>query len=86
MKQFLLAIDQALNCLVWAKGEGFGKADEALSARAWRLRERASTWGRFQRLVDQVFFWQLEHCRVAYESEVLRRQLPREYRTAEVKT
>lgn len=40
MKQFLIAIDQALNTLAWAEGEGFGMADETISARAWRLQHR----------------------------------------------
>lgn len=35
MKQFLIAVDQAVNTLVWAKGEGFGTADETISARSW---------------------------------------------------
>ena len=86
MIQFLIAVDQVINTLVWADKEGFGKADETLSARAWRLRGRDKTWGRFQRFVDQLFFWQrdpdgtLHHCRESYISEITKKHLPETYR------
>lgn len=35
--QFAIAIDQLANTVVWIPGDGFGYADETLSARAWRL-------------------------------------------------
>ena len=73
--QFLIALDQSLNTLVQIKGDGFGYADETLSARAWRLREQSSAWRR----IDLLFFWQSNHCESAYESELLRKHLPAEY-------
>lgn len=81
MKQFLIAIDQALNTLVWAKVEGFGKADETLSARAFRLHDRR-TWGAFQNFLDMIFrlFGQEDHCMWSYLNEHARRHLPRAYR------
>lgn len=87
MKQVLIAIDQFANTLTWAKGEGFGRADETLSARAWRLRHRDSTWGRFQRAIDRVFFWEKlagerAHCHLSWIAEFERHQLPDEYRRA----
>lgn len=77
MKQILIAVDQLMNCFVWDKVGGLGKADETLSARAWRLRGREKTWGRFQRLVDTLFFWDPSHCLASYVSEVERKQPPR---------
>lgn len=76
--QFLIAIDQLINTLVWARHEGFGYADEALSSRAHRL--RASTnWNRFRILINFLFFWQEDHCREAYLAECERRQYPPSY-------
>lgn len=76
MRQLLIAIDQVLNTVVWIKGDGFGMADETLSARAWRMRHQSSAWRR----IDTLFFWDPDHCFNSYQSEVLRRHLPREYR------
>lgn len=75
MKQFLIALDQLLNTLIWLKGDGFGYADESLSARAWRLRDRSKAWRR----IDAIFFWDPEHCKSSYEAELLRRHLPTTY-------
>ncbi|CAD5377374.1 Pseudouridine synthase [Pseudomonas sp. OF001] len=79
MKQSLIAVDQFVNTLVWAAGEGFGLADETLSARAWRLRERKS-WGLARRLIDLVFFWEVDHCEDSFRVEQARRHLPPTYR------
>jgi hypothetical protein len=76
MKQFLIAIDQVANTVVWIKGDGFGYADETLSARAWRLRAQSKAWRR----IDAIFFWDADHCRSSYESELARKHLPPEYR------
>lgn len=71
--QFLIAIDQTLNTLIWLPRDGFGMADETLSARAYRLR-REFPW--LMKTIDFIFFWDKEHCRNAYISEVLRKHLP----------
>lgn len=76
IEQFLIAVDQVFNTLVYIKGDGFGYADETLSARAWRLRSQTKAY----RIINTLFFWQQDHCRKAYESEMQRRQLPPEYR------
>lgn len=57
-----------------------GYADETLSARAWRCREKR--WGKlFRPVIDALFIWQgAGHCKRAYESEIARRNLPPEYR------
>ena len=78
MKQFLIAFDQMVNTLVYIKDDGFGYADETLSARAWRLREQSS-WP--YKTINWLFFWQKDHCKNAYDEEVNNKQLPQDYRT-----
>ena len=75
IKNILIAIDQAINCVVWIRGDGFGLPDETLSARAWRLRGQSSAWKR----IDALLFFDKDHCRTSYESEMQRKQLPKEY-------
>lgn len=83
-RQILIAWDQGINVLVWARDEGWGHADETLSARAWRLRRRVRTWGRFRRALDGAFalLGDPDHCLDAYLAELERRQLPSAYRIA----
>ena len=78
MKQFLIALDQLINTLIPASGEGFGKADETISARAWRLRERGP-WNVALIVIDFLFFFDKNHCEKSYLSEAKRKQLPTEY-------
>ena len=74
--QVLVAIDQLVNTLFC------GMADETLSARAWRHHLKGErTW--LVKLIDTLFFWQKDHCRTAYESEVERKQLPAGYGEAD---
>lgn len=70
--QALIAFDQFCNTII---GSGF--ADETLSAYSWRTRY-TSPWRR--RIVDGLLFWDKDHCKGAYESEIRRLQLPPEYR------
>lgn len=67
--QVLVAVDQLVNTLF------AGYADETLSSRAHRL---AIERGRKlpEKIIDVLFFWQEEHCKEAYESELERNQLP----------
>lgn len=75
MLQFLIALDQVLNVLCG------GMADETLSARAHRMREKGQRyWGWTADAIDLLFFWQAGHCRLSHEAEVARRQLPEVYR------
>lgn len=76
LKQTAISIDQTLNTLTWIKGDGFGYADETLSARAWRLRGQSNAYKR----IDKIFFFDPDHCKTSYESEVERKHLPPEYR------
>ena len=71
----LIGFDQTINCVVWIKGDGFGMPDETLSARAWRLREQSNAW----LVIDTLLFFDKDHCRTSYESEMQRKQLPKEY-------
>lgn len=71
--QVLIGIDQLINTIF------AGYADETLSARAYRCRDKRK-WALIMKLIDGAFFWQLSHCRGAYMMEIGRRQLPMEYR------
>lgn len=73
---FLIAQDQALNCLV-TLCDGEGQPDEMLSSRAYRLRRQHPA---LMRWIDRLFFWQRFHCQQAYGVEMARTQLPEEYR------
>lgn len=82
MKQFLIALDQTVNTVIPDKGLDkwvFGFADEALSARADRLKY-LNNWDRFRRAVNFIFFWQKDRCLEARISEILRKHLTVEYR------
>ena len=72
----LVALSQLGNTLLG------GYPDESMSARAWRTSQKRRFPGVVTRpLIDGLFFvvtWgrDSQHCRDAYESEKLRRQLP----------
>lgn len=79
MKQPLIALDQFLNCLVYIKGDGWGWADETLSARLYRCYLQGCLSDAPYRAVDLLFFWEDHHCYQAWVSEIERRQLPGHY-------
>lgn len=63
--QNLIAIDQLANTLL------AGWADETLSSRAYRADRDGRLFGKvFRPLIDLLFFWQDQHCRDAYLSEL----------------
>lgn len=70
--QILIAIDQLANTLVG------GMADETLSARAHRQRLKGRAWP--AKAINAIFFWQDDHCRSAFESEMARLDMPGSYR------
>lgn len=80
LKQLLIALDQTLNCCV-RLSDGWGRADEMLSARAYRLRKE-HPW--LMRWIDRFFFWDDYHCQECYGIEMARLQLPAEYQTGRV--
>ena len=72
-KNLFIAFDQLANALLG------GWPDETLSSRAWRRDlEDDVSWPR--KLIDALFFWEKDHCRDSYYSEVERRQCPPELR------
>lgn len=67
-----IAFDQLANTV---RG---GQPDETLSAWAHRLHLKGrSGW---RNLINALFFWQEDHCLDAHQSELNRKQLPKEYR------
>ena len=74
----LIALDQFLYVLITV---GHGSPDETLSAASWRW-EVAGKWqGKILRpLIDTLLWFDPEHCWNSYQSEVLKRHLPKEYR------
>ncbi|MDE8034638.1 DNA helicase UvrD [Actinobacillus equuli subsp. equuli] len=72
----LIAIDQLVNALL------FGAADETISSRCYRgavlAKEPKLKWRIAYKVVNALFF-DSEHCKTAYESEVKRRQYPAEF-------
>ena len=61
---FLIGLDRAVNVLLG------GDAWETLSARAWRMKlKRQPYWWWLADVIDALFFWQVDHCRVQYEAE-----------------
>ena len=74
IKQCLIAADQLLNTLLG------GWADETLSARSWRMRNRSVKWAIARRTIDALFWFDKNHCEVSYFSEKYRGHLPVEYR------
>jgi hypothetical protein len=68
VKQFLIAIDQLANTLIG------GWADETLSSHAYRKHPVIAA------VINAIFFWQSDHCFLAYQAEKLRLQQPPELR------
>jgi hypothetical protein len=71
----LISIDQLFNWLL------LGKPDETLSSRAYRAECKGKVFGKiFRPLIDKIFWFQENHCYKAYESELLRFQLPEDFK------
>lgn len=97
LREFLIALDQALNVVVCALTMQVGYSDETLSAHCWRAYRERKVFGRFfMPPIDWLFSWQKPipefldetgaaitgHCRRAYCKEKARDYLPPEYREA----
>ncbi len=80
MLQFLISVDQTLNTLWKIKGEGYGMADEMISARAFRAHLQGLISDVPMRVINALFFWQENHCYQAWLTELNRNQLPGHYR------
>lgn len=71
--QVALGFDQLLNAIFG------GYCDESLSSRSHRARMKGKrVW--VAMLINAIFFWQADHCREAYESEINNEHLPLEMR------
>ena len=74
IKNFLISIDQLMWVIITL---GAGNPDETISSAAYRYERMGSTLGKWARKsIDFIFFWEPEHCRLAYESELYRFQHP----------
>ena len=74
-----IAFDQFINAVLG------GAADETLSSRTYRgavLAKRPKRkWRIAFRVIEALFFWEKgQHCRIAYESELSRKQYPASFR------
>lgn len=67
-----IAINQLINALL------AGEPDEMLSARAHRQHLKGRSAMRDG--INLLFFWQLDHCLIAFSQEQQRKQLPTAYR------
>ena len=75
LQQNLIAFDQLANALVG------GWADETLSSAAHRMKLKGQPyWSWTAKAINLLFFWQEDHCRSAYLSEIRRHQLPPQMR------
>lgn len=75
LHQLAIALDQLGNVFVSCVFGEKAWADETLSAHAWRWHlDGVRDWPR--KVIDAMLFWQKEHCRKSYESELGGLQLP----------
>ena len=65
--QVLIAVDQLANSVLG------GWADETLSSRSYRLHDN-KVWFIAEKVINTLFFFQKDHCRMAYEAELNRKQ------------
>jgi hypothetical protein len=73
--QLLIALDQLFNALLG------GYADETLSSRSWRAEQKGLLAGRiFRPAIDALFFFDVDHCKSAFESELARAHMPGTFR------
>ena len=75
---WLISVDQfTYNTLTL----GRSSPDETLSAACWRWERAGILRGRILRpLIDRIFWFDPQHCKTSYESELSRAHLPLEYR------
>ena len=82
MNRRLLNIAIAFDQLAWVLLTlGNGLPDETISAAAWRMEsqgKRAGIW--LRPLIDTLFWFDPDHCKSAYNSELRKLQLPGSYR------
>jgi hypothetical protein len=70
----LIALDQLGTTLLG------GWPDETLSSYAHRLHQAGKPFGFLRDVINAIFFWQDDHCRMAWDEERLRYQFPPDLR------
>ena len=87
MKERALNILIALDQFIWVLFTfGKGYPDETISAAIFRMEQENKLAGKLLRpLIDSIFFFDINHCRNSYASEISRRQLPEEYSKGNIK-
>ncbi|MBN6712057.1 DNA helicase UvrD [Haemophilus haemoglobinophilus] len=75
----LIGIDQLLNAIAG------GAADETFSSRCYRgavlAKQPKKRWRVIFRVIEGLFFWEKgQHCKIAYQSELERKQYSSEFR------
>lgn len=75
LKNVALGIDQLFNTVLG------GDPDETLSSRAYRTEQKGRVFGKvFRPIIDTILFFDKDHCRTSYESELYRKQMPEDIR------
>lgn len=77
MKQFWIGLDQ------WIGTWFGGMADETISARCWRMKDKNMCWAIARSCVDWLaltLFNDVNHCENSYKSELNGTQLPADYK------
>lgn len=71
---FLISVDQLAWSIVTL---GYGYPDETISSASYRYEYKGAWWAKIARpTIDFIFFWEKNHCMIAYQSEMLRTQAP----------
>lgn len=80
---WLIGLDQ----FVWVTITlGYGNPDETISSACYRYEHLGHQWAKLLRpTIDFIFFWEPDHCRIAYESEILRKHSPKPLTPAEAR-
>lgn len=79
MKQAAIAFDQLVNCCIYISGDGWGWADETISARLFRCYLQGLIGDIWYRAIDALMFWDADHCFHSWRAEIERHQMPKMY-------
>lgn len=79
--QLLISLDQFMYCFIGTILSLFNNniqvyADMTISAQAYRLSQRGYWYGRALQKVINCLFFDSEHCKKSYESEINNKHLP----------
>ena len=69
----LIAVDQLVNTIFG------GMPDETISAKAWRMQDKKKRYKVLRCIIDKLFWFDPDHCRTSYLSEIEKHHLPDEY-------